>query len=78
MRVLSSIVRGADAGALGTLATDTLLYRHYRDGGGQSSFLAWESILDSIPAAGSSASLAPATTPGGSGRRRLALCGTPG
>ena len=43
MAVLSSMIRGVDAGAIGTLAMDTLLYRRYRDGGGRSAFLAWES-----------------------------------
>ena len=40
---LHSLIRGVDASALGTLAMDTLLYRRYRDGGGKSTFLAWES-----------------------------------
>lgn len=43
MSVLSSIVRGVSASAVGILAMDTLLYRRYRDGGGRSPFLAWES-----------------------------------
>jgi hypothetical protein len=43
MSVLSSIVGGVCASAVGTLAMDTLLYRRYRDGDGQFSFLAWES-----------------------------------
>jgi hypothetical protein len=43
MSALGSIVRGASASGVGTLAMDTLLYRRYRDGGGRSSFLAWES-----------------------------------
>ena len=43
MGAVSSIVRGICAGALGTLAMDTLLYRRYHDGGGSSGFLAWES-----------------------------------
>src|SRR5262245_43003747 len=42
MGVLGSIVRGADAAAVGTLAMDTLLYRRYRDGGGKAAFTAWE------------------------------------
>jgi hypothetical protein len=41
-----SLVRGVDAGALGTLAMDTLLYRRYQDGGGTSPFPAWESSED--------------------------------
>jgi hypothetical protein len=40
---LESIVRGADASAVGTLAMDGLLYGRYRDGGGDASFSAWES-----------------------------------
>jgi hypothetical protein len=43
MSVLNSILRGAGAGAVGTLAMDTLLYRRYLRGDGRSSFLAWES-----------------------------------
>ena len=43
MRTLGSMIRGVDASALGTLAMDTLLYRRYRDGGGRTAFLAWES-----------------------------------
>ncbi len=42
MGALSSIVRGVDSAAVGTLAMDTLLYRRYRNGGGQSSFPSWE------------------------------------
>jgi hypothetical protein len=43
MGTLGQIIRGVEASALGTLAMDTLLYRRYRDAGGQSAFLAWES-----------------------------------
>jgi hypothetical protein len=43
MGMLASIIRGASASAIGTLAMDTLLYRRYRNGGGESAFLAWES-----------------------------------
>lgn len=43
MTPLSAMVRGVEAAADGTLAMDTLLYRRYRRGGGQSPFLAWES-----------------------------------
>ena len=43
MGAVRSIVRGICAGALGTLAMDTLLYRRYHDAGGRSAFLAWES-----------------------------------
>jgi hypothetical protein len=43
MSVIRPIIRGVDASAVGTLAMDALLYRRYRQGGGQSGFLAWES-----------------------------------
>jgi len=43
MGMLGSIIRGVDASAVGTLAMDTLLYRRYRNSGGESAFLAWES-----------------------------------
>ena len=39
---IGSIIRGGTASAVGTLAMDTLLYRRYRAGGGESDFLAWE------------------------------------
>ena len=38
---IGSIIRGGTASAVGTLAMDTLLYRRYRAGGGESDFLAW-------------------------------------
>jgi hypothetical protein len=40
---LSSMVRGVEAAADGTLAMDSLLYRRYRREGGETPFLAWES-----------------------------------
>jgi hypothetical protein len=43
MGAVGSIVRGVEASAFGTLAMDTLLYRRYQDGGGDSAFLDWES-----------------------------------
>jgi hypothetical protein len=43
MRTIRSLIRGVAAGAVGTLAMDTLLYRRYHHSGGQSGFLAWES-----------------------------------
>jgi hypothetical protein len=43
---LDSIVRGADASAVGTLAMDGLLYGRYREGGGDSTFSSWESSSD--------------------------------
>ena len=36
------MIRGAAAGALGTLAMDALLYRRYRHGGGNAGFAGWE------------------------------------
>ena len=39
---LGGIVRGAAAGALGTLAMDLLLYSRYRRGGGTDQFPDWE------------------------------------
>ena len=43
MGMLASIIRGVNASAIGTLAMDTLLYCRYRNSGGESAFLAWES-----------------------------------
>lgn len=43
MNALDSILRGAVAGTLGTLAMDTLLYGRYRRGGGDAAFPGWES-----------------------------------
>src|SRR4051812_12925241 len=43
MSPLGAITRGLIAGAVGTAAMDTLLFRRYRRGGGESSFGAWES-----------------------------------
>ena len=40
---MNAIIRGVEASAVGTLALDALQYRRYRNGGGQSAFLAWES-----------------------------------
>lgn len=39
---LGAILRGALAGAVGTLAMDLLWYRRYRRGGGRSAFTSWE------------------------------------
>src|SRR3954447_11868615 len=46
MARLSSALRGALAGAVGTLAMDLLWYRRYRRGGGGSSFGGWEITRD--------------------------------
>jgi hypothetical protein len=43
MKPLDSVLRGVAAGAVGTLAMDTLLYRRYRRGGGDDAFAGWES-----------------------------------
>lgn len=40
---LGAVLRGALAGAVGTLAMDLLWYRRYRRGGGDGEFAAWES-----------------------------------
>ncbi|MBV9319326.1 MAG: hypothetical protein JOZ23_19555 [Mycobacterium sp.] len=40
---LGAALRGALAGAVGTLAMDLLWYRRYRRGGGRSGFTPWES-----------------------------------
>jgi len=42
MAFLRSVARGLGAGAIGTLAMDTLWYVRYRWGGGKTNFLAWE------------------------------------
>jgi hypothetical protein len=42
-RMLGPVIRGAGASAVGTLAMDTLLYRRYRNGGGDAPFAGWES-----------------------------------
>ena len=39
---LGAVVRGAAAGAVGTLAMDAVWYRRYRQGGGTQSFAQWE------------------------------------
>lgn len=39
---LGAVVRGLVAGAVGTLAMDTLLYARYRRGGGKEGFRQWE------------------------------------
>jgi hypothetical protein len=42
MTPLGAVVRGATAGAVGTLAMDLLWYARYRKGGGDDGFTAWE------------------------------------
>jgi hypothetical protein len=42
MAVIGKLVRGALAGAVGTLAMDLVLYRRYRAGGGEDRFADWE------------------------------------
>ena len=41
--ISAAVIRGSQAGAAGTLALDALQYRRYREAGGTSAFLAWES-----------------------------------
>ena len=43
MTPLGAVLRGALAGAVGTLAMDLLWYRRYRRSGGDSGFVPWES-----------------------------------
>lgn len=45
MTLLSGAVRGAAAGALGTVAMDALWYYRYRRGGGTSGFGGWETSV---------------------------------
>ena len=40
--IVGRAIRGAIAGAVGTVAMDLLQYRRYRQGGGKDSFLRWE------------------------------------
>jgi hypothetical protein len=40
---VGAVLRGLIAGAIGTAAMDTLLYRRYRRGGGTEGFAGWES-----------------------------------
>lgn len=42
-RMHGRLLRGAGASAVGTLAMDALLYRRYRNGGGEARFAGWES-----------------------------------
>jgi hypothetical protein len=42
MTPLGAVVRGLVAGAVGTLAMDSLLYLRYRRGGGKDGFRSWE------------------------------------
>lgn len=44
--MLSTITRGAAAGAIGTLAMDLLWYSRYRRGGGREPFSGWEITKD--------------------------------
>ncbi len=46
MTPLGAVVRGLLAGAVGTLAMDTLLYVRYRRGGGTEGFRQWEFSAD--------------------------------
>lgn len=53
--MLSRIVRGAIAGAVGTLAMDLVWYRRYRRGGGDESFPDWEFATEVTSFEGASA-----------------------
>lgn len=44
--MLGTIVKGAVAGAVGTLAMDAVWFRRYRDGGGEQGFADWEFATD--------------------------------
>jgi hypothetical protein len=46
MRLVSTVARGALAGAIGTLALDAVWYARYRRGGGDGSFPDWEFVHD--------------------------------
>jgi hypothetical protein len=46
MTPVGAVVRGLVAGAVGTLAMDTLLYARYRRGGGKEAFRQWEFSSD--------------------------------
>jgi hypothetical protein len=54
MTPLGAVIRGAVAGAIGTVAMDIFWYTRYRNGGGEQQPLAWEfsgpSTWDSVPA----------------------------
>lgn len=68
LRWLARVVRGAVAGALGTLAMDLLWWRRYRDGGGADGFLGWEFATGV-------ASFDEASAPGQVGQRVAGLLG---
>jgi hypothetical protein len=44
--MLRTLLRGAAAGAIGTVAMDLVWYARYRNGGGESAFPAWEFSTD--------------------------------
>lgn len=63
MSLVGTLVRGAVAGAVGTLAMDALWYRRYREGGGEGSFTEWEfTEASSIGEAGAPAQVADTVT----------------
>jgi hypothetical protein len=66
--LLSTIARGAAAGAVGTLAMDLVWYSRFRRGGGETEFADWEITTDV-----DSWDKAPA--PGQMGRKALQLAG---
>lgn len=63
MGLVGTVVKGAAAGAVGTLAMDALWYRRYREGGGEADFSEWEfTEADSIDEAGAPAQFAETAT----------------
>jgi hypothetical protein len=66
--LVSSIARGAAAGAIGTLAMDLVWYSRYRRGGGEAELADWEITKDVD-------SWEHAPAPGQMGRRVLQLAG---
>lgn len=71
MSVLSPVLRGAVAGAVGTLAMDAVWYARYRRGGGEGGFASWDVTRD-VP------SWDDASAPGQVGRRIVeAVTGKP-
>ena len=63
MGLVGTLVKGAVAGAVGTVAMDTLWYRRYREGGGEAGFTDWEfTDADSVEEAGAPAQFADTVT----------------
>ena len=63
MGTLTTLAKGAVAGAVGTLAMDLLWYRRHRESGGEQDFTQWEfTAADDIDEAGAPARVAEAAT----------------